>query len=263
MPPAHDWPAGQAAPHAPQFAALVRSGTSQPLALLPSQFPKFAAHEMPHDAPEQVVAVTFAAAPFGHTKPHAPQLVGDVDTLVSQPSAVPPVQSANDALHSSRHALDTHTALAFAKGPHTVPHAPQFPGSTLVTVHAAPHSVLPVPQLAAHVPAVHTVPPPHTRGIPDTEQAPQLALSVFVFTSQPFAGLPSQSAKPALHAPIAQVPAAHVAPAFANEQRIPHPPQLFTSVARTFVSQPVLASPSQSANPAAHAPTMQADAAHA
>jgi hypothetical protein len=73
-----------------------------------------------------------------------------------------------------------------------------------------------------------------------------LPFSACVFTSHPFAGFPSQSAKPAAQAPIAHVPVAHDAAAFAKVQTIPQPPQLFTSVLFVAVSHPFAATPSQS-----------------
>ena len=88
-------------------------------------------------------------------------------------------------------------------------------------------------------------------------------LSVLVLVSQPFAGLPSQSAYPALQAPITHAPAAHVAAALAKRHTLPHAPQLFASVPRTLVSQPLLAVPSQSAKPESHAPTTQLPPTHA
>src|SRR5689334_9811365 len=70
--------------------------------------------------------------------------------------------------------------------------------------------------------------------------------------SQPFVLLPSQLAKPALHAipqvPPEQAPTALVAP----PQTTPQLPQLFASVA-TVTSQPFVPLRSQSFSPAAHA----------
>ena len=93
--------------------------------------------------------------------------------------------------------------------------------------------------------------------------APQCVLSVLVLVSQPFAALPSQLAKPALQAPIAHTPVPHVALALAKLQRTPQPPQWFTSLPRTLVSQPLLAIKSQSPKPVVHAPTRQLDIAQA
>src|SRR5207248_3052632 len=101
-------------------------------------------------------------------------------------------------------------------------------GSLEVRTQSPVQFVVPLPHVAAQVPAEHTWPPAHACGAPLAEQAPQLASSVPVFTSQPFAAAPSQLAKPALHVPRPQTPAVQVAPALANAQRTPQPPQLFT-----------------------------------
>jgi hypothetical protein len=72
--------------------------------------------------------------------------------------------------------------------------------------------------------------------------------------------LPSQSAKPVLHAVIAQLPVAHDTPALARTQPLPQPPQ--SAVVRNDVSQPLLAAISQLAKfasqlPIAHTPPPQ------
>jgi len=73
---------------------------------------------------------------------------------------------------------------------------------------------------------------------------------VWVFTSQPSAGLRSQSAWLAVQDAIAQAPAVHVAVALGSAQAWPHDPQLDKVVMST--SHPFQARPSQSANPGAH-----------
>src|SRR5438552_771161 len=67
--------------------------------------------------------------------------------------------------------------------------------------------------------------------------------------SQPSIGLLSQSANPALHAPMRQLPLVQSGPPFATEHTMPHAPQLLTLVA-VLTSQPSLGLPLQSANPA-------------
>jgi hypothetical protein len=71
-----------------------------------------------------------------------------------------------------------------------------------------------------------------------------------VFTSQPFAALPSQLPKPALHVPSVHVPEEHDSAAFAKSHTAPHVPQLVFVV--SLVSQPFAALPSQLPKPAAH-----------
>jgi hypothetical protein len=93
-------------------------------------------------------------------------------------------------------------------------------------------------------------------------QRPQWVGSPFVLISQPFAGLPSQSAKPGLQFWIAQTPLLQVAVAFGSVHDVVHLPQCCTSIIR-FDSQPSRTVALQSAWPAAqllmlHAPPAQA-----
>ena len=106
-----------------------------------------------------------------------------------------------------------------------------------------------------HVPPWQLNPAPHF-----APQAPQLFPSVFRFTSQPLAALPSQSPKPLVHEATAQLPALHDAVALAR-LHAPHLPQLFGSVFR-FASQPLAALPSQSPKPVVHVATAQLPAVH-
>ena len=148
------------------------------------------------------------APAFGklHAAPHAPQFAALLDVFVSHPFVGSPSQSAKGALHARIvHAPAMHAAAACAKE-HVVAHVPQC--STLLDV----------------------------------------------FVSQPFAGLPSQSPKPALHAPRTQAPPLHDALALGNAQAWPQIPQFAALVPRS-VSQPFAALPSQSPCPAGHIPT--------
>ena len=65
-----------------------------------------------------------------------------------------------------------------------------------------------------------------------------------------------QSAKLALHAPIAQTPAVQVAAALGKRQRLPQAPQL-SGLLATSVSQPVFTLRSHSAKPGRHAVGVQ------
>jgi hypothetical protein len=58
--------------------------------------------------------------------------------------------------------------------------------------------------------------------------APQLLLSLVIFTSHPSAGLLLQSAKPWLHAAMWQEPFTHTVVAFGSTQGALHAPQLPT-----------------------------------
>jgi len=81
-------------------------------------------------------------------------------------------------------------------------------------------AVLHLPQLASSSARFTHLPPQQVLLAPaqTLPQAPQLAVDELVLVSQPFAALPSQLRKPALHAPSWQVPAEHAALALAKAQ---------------------------------------------
>src|SRR5436309_1142789 len=83
-------------------------------------------------------------------------------------------------------------------------------------------------------------PPEQTPVLQTVPHLPQLLVSVLRLISQPFTGLPSQSAKPALHDVIWQAPFTHFG----------------LSLVR-FASQPSPNSLLQSPNPMLHMPTVQ------
>ena len=141
---------------------------------------------------------------------------------------------------------------------HTVLQPPQCVGELRLVSHPLAgllsQSPKPAAQPMPQLPAVQVgVPPEVEHFVP---QALQLLTSVFKLISQPLAGLPSQSANPALQAPMVQVPLLHVAAAFANEHLVLHALQLLTSVFR-LTSQPLAEDASQFPKPAVHAPMVQ------
>jgi hypothetical protein len=75
-------------------------------------------------------------------------------------------------------------------------------------------------------------------------QAPQLTALVSG-DSQPLAGLPSQSPKPAAQLAVPHAPLTQLGVPAAVEQELPHAPQALTLFSE--VSQPLLGRPSQSA----------------
>jgi len=94
-------------------------------------------------------------------------------------------------------------------------------------------------------------------------QLPQLEISVFVLTSQPLVGFPSQLANPALHEPIEQRPPVQAGLPFVTAgQTVPQPPQ-FVTLEFVFISHPLERFPSQLAKPALHDPIEQAPAVQA
>ena len=92
--------------------------------------------------------------------------------------------------------------------------------------------------------------------------APQFETSEPRLVSHPFAIIASQSAKPALHAAMSQRPLMHAGVPFEALHRMPQPAQFVGSL-RVLTSQPLLASPSQSAHPSSQAITAQRPAPHA
>src|SRR5262245_59287817 len=94
-------------------------------------------------------------------------------------------------------------------------------------------------------------------------QAPQWAMSASSDASQPLALMPSQSPYPASHEATVHRPMAQAgAPCATAPQAFPQPSQFIGSEAGC-TSQPLLALPSQSSQPAAHCAIPHAPLAHA
>jgi hypothetical protein len=140
-------------------------------------------------------------------------------------------------------------SVAFARL-HPTPQPPQF--ASVVSGCSQPSEVieLQLPNPGEHMPNVQTpveqvsVAPGKSQSSP---HAPQFA-SVLSGVSQPSAADPLQLPNPGSHIAIAQPPATHMPDAFAGSQNTPHPPQ-FASDVRVSISQPLEATPSQSAKP--------------
>ncbi len=255
-PPEQTVPPLQTRAHAPQLLLSAERLVSQPLVRLVSQSPKPALH-----APSVQRPVTHEAAALENRQrlPHMAQWLALLARLTSQPLVTSPSQLAKPGLHE----IATHAPPAQVGRPlvrlHARPHAPQLFALVLRSV-----SQLPLASQSALVVGTHDAPTPQTlavhvgvRPIGAEQMLPQreqLVTSVVVFTSQPLAALPSQSAKPAVQALRRHTPAEQVAPALGKLQRFPQAPQLFTSVA-VLVSQPAAgpAPLTQSLKPARHA----------
>jgi hypothetical protein len=244
----------QVTPQAPQSLVVVRS-VSQPsdgVALQSSQ----PATQLIEQAPRVQDAEPFA---LEHTLPQAPQLLVSVSMETSQPFVESPSQLPNPALQDeSAHVPVEQSELALARL-HTVPHPPQ--SESVVSDVSHPFAATPSqsPNPAEQV-AISQTPAVHVADALASEQAfphaPQLAASASRDVSHPFAGLPSQSSKPAVqvmeHAPPTQegVP-------LVLSHASPHPLQFAASLVMS-TSQPSEASPLQSARPALQEPTAQA-----
>jgi hypothetical protein len=157
---------------------------------------------------------------------HPSALMHPVMGVVSQTAAQVPAPVSRVVLHVP---VDAHD-----RG-----HAPVMPAAMAVS-HDSPTSTRPLPQVAVHMPAAQVWPVVHAR-----PQAPQLVGDERRSTSQPFAAMPSQSAKPSAQV-MPHTPAAHDAVALAREgQAFPHAPQ-WAMAARVSTSQPSEALPLQS-----------------
>jgi hypothetical protein len=137
----------------------------------------------------------------------------------------------------------------------TVPQAPQFCGLLAVFTSQPLLGLLsqlrkaPVHADTAHAPLVHAaVALGRLQTLP---QAPQFAVLLPLSTSQPLAGLLSQSRNDPVHAWSWQAPPVHTALALAMVQARLHAPQ-FALLVLVFTSQPLLGLPSQSRKPALH-----------
>ena len=242
----------------PQWVGLVVVLVSQPLATLPSQFPKPAEHEIEQEPAEQV-GVPLAAE---HAVPQPPQFAALVFVLVSQPFPALPSQLPKLASHPTSWQVPlAHDSVAFGISQAT-PQAPQlvsvFRLVSQPLVASPSQFANPVAQVGTQAPAVQVeVPFAFEHTVP---QVPQFAGLVFRFASQPLAATPSQFPKPALHVRMPHVPDEHVSVAFRSEQTVPQLPQ-FAVLLCVFVSQPLVASPSQLPQPGTHVGA-QAPAAH-
>jgi hypothetical protein len=177
--------------HAPQFFGSDDRDT---------QTPPQSANPLVH---EHVPAVHVRDVPQALS--HAPQWAALVATSTHEPSHNEPWPQA--------HAPFVQTA----PGTQTVPQAPQFWGSVVRSVQAAPHVVNPEAQLVAHRPPAQTCP-----GAQGAPQAPQLAASLPMFTHRPL-----QSVVPTGQT---QAPDEHC---FAPLQDAPHAPQFCESLERS------------------------------
>jgi hypothetical protein len=231
-----------ARPHAPQWASVDASVTSQPLPAALSQLAKPGAQAMPHTLPEQVAA---ALGAVGHTLLQRAQWAGLVASGVSQPSAVLPLQLPKPARHSMPQAPAVQVATVLGGVGHAKPHIPQCEVLVWRLAQVPPQLVSPGAQVVPQALALQFCPAEHARPHP-----PQCAKVLRVLVSQPLATFMSQLPRSMAQA-MAQTPAAHEGVPPAEEQARPHVPQCLTSVARG-VSQPLAGLLSQSPKPALH-----------
>jgi hypothetical protein len=172
--------------------------------------------------------------------------------LVSHPSELDPLQSPKPAeQEATPQTPPTQFGVPLA-AEHTWLQVPQLLMLVDVLVSqplVGSPSQLPKPVLqdGTQAPAVQATLP--LRFVHFAPQAPQFVV-VFRLVSHPFFGSPSQSPKPAAQTG-AQVPETQLVVPCALLHVVPQVPQLL-SVVCVSVSQPLLGSPSQLANPAVH-----------
>lgn len=252
--------------------------TSQPLATLLSQLTNPGVQVATVHAPAAQPAVPLITE---QGRLHPPQCATVVLVLVSQPLLALLSQLPSPALQARLQTPPRQLAVPPVLG-HRLPQPTMAPGppmpqlftSDSVTTSqplASLPSQLPRPTEHTTLEMPHT-PPPQTAVAPvggvgqRMPQTPQLAMSpIAVFTSQPLAGLPSQSAKPVLQAPRTHSPAVQVAAALAKLQRLPQTPQ-FVASAEVATSQPLAGRLSQLPKPSrqlarVHARPVQPDTA--
>jgi hypothetical protein len=190
-----------------------------------------------------------------HSIPQPPQFAVEACVFVSQPFVASPSQFPNPTWQTSTtHAPEEHPGVPFCTE-HTTSQPPQFWTSALVgssQPFAASPSQLskPTEHVNEHAPEEHAG-SAFAGAWQAFPHALQFEADVLRFTSQPSSATPLQSSNPASHPASEHTPAEHSAVPFGAEHTFPQPPQFWTS-ALVGCSQPVLASPSQSSNPASH-----------
>jgi hypothetical protein len=244
----HTWPVGQARPQAPQWFCEMRVSISQPSAGVVLQSAKPVLHAI-EQRPEVQRDVDCGPATQGARQ--APQLSVSVLRSDSQPLVTLPSQSPRPPAQVEVQRPREHMPM-----PQERPQTPQL--VPLVSVFTSQpfmgfmsQSAKPAAQVTmVHAPAAQ--PCSATLGSSHAlPQRPQCWGLVEVAVSQPVVESPSQSPKPALHMSIAQAPRRHAAEALRMVQVRRQAPQFMLS-ARASVSQPLVASPSQSTKPSAH-----------
>ncbi len=150
-----------------------------------------------------------ALAGAGQAIPHAPQCVGEVRVLVSQPLDAAPSQLPKPpAQMPTAQAPMRHTGVALSSAGQVIPHAPQLVTSfwRLVSQPSAamrlqsPYEAL--QRSMAHAPAVQVAVPPAT--VQARPHMPQLDTLEFVSTHAPV-----QQVWPVGHALVASQPGTH------------------------------------------------------
>jgi hypothetical protein len=162
---------------------------------------------------------------------------------VSQPLDALPSQLPKPGLQVKLHIPALHVVVALARAGQALPQEPQLLTSVAVSTQDIPQRTWPPEHPLTQRPVIAL----HTGEAPEQEapHEPQFE-AVPSGVSQPFIGLPSQSAKPALQLAIPQVPIVHEGVPFITVQARLHIPQCKGDSLR-LASQPFIGLPSQSA----------------
>jgi hypothetical protein len=250
----------QARPQVPQFASDVVSAVSQPLLVSPSQLPKPVLQAATWHAPLTHAGI---AAGSEHARPHAPQFATEVVSGTSQPLLTCRSQSAKPAVQlPMEQLLAAHTGAALGVA-QARPQPPQcevlvarFDSQPLASLPS--HSPKPGRQVLSQRPSTHA-----GMALPRVGHtllhAPQCAGLARRSVSQPLPGSLSQSAKPCPQVATAHEPLTHAGVPPETVQRFAQRPQC-GRLLRVSTSQPLLASPSQSAKPASQVKPQAPDA---
>jgi hypothetical protein len=237
LPPAQTWLPLQPLPQLPQL--LVVDSETQ----APPQHPWPDPHELPPHTQELPVLLQKGVLPPHEACAQQTRPPPAASTQLPDTHCPPLVHAWPLAWRARQVEPSQYWVLALQFGAHDPPQ-PSAVADSRHPVHTG------VQQLDA----VHTCPAPHA-----SPQSPQCALLVRTSTSQPFASLPSQLPKPALHAMPHEPPLQVGVEAGRVGQASPQPPQCATSL--RLCSHPFAGLPSQSSKPASHVkpqpPSMQ------
>jgi hypothetical protein len=143
---------------------------SQPVALLPSQLPKFSWQELNAQEPALHVTPLACWTELVQLFPQEPQRVGFARRFVSQP-VLPGSQWPKPLAHVHVHALAAHFGVPFIVL-HVVPQPPQFSGSAVVSRQRFAQHVLPFAQgLPASISQPSTHAPAGLQSLPPVQSA--------------------------------------------------------------------------------------------
>lgn len=144
--------AGHALPQRPQLATVVLVLASHPLAVFMSQSPKPALHMSEH-IPALHEGVPFAPV---HALLQRPQCIALELVSTSHPLAAFMSQSAKPTEQREPHVPAVHVAVEFGALGHALSQRPQCIGLLCTSTQLEPQRMVPMAQLAWHIPPLQT-----------------------------------------------------------------------------------------------------------